>query len=104
MPFPRLFMRKAKDPGAADEPHGVTIRFWHGCYVIAVVTVHPNGGSEFGAGMSPLDSALMPDIELDPWAGLAHIVNTDVTGRFPFHDGSWIRSLIPDDPHDEPPF
>lgn len=51
-----------------------TIRIWHGCKVICVVTVSDTGFSTIGP-VGGAENSTNPGIELDPWSGL--IVDND---------------------------
>ncbi len=53
------------------------IRIWHGCTVVAVIDVGPNGGASFMGAVGGAGNSTKVDIELDPWAGLIVDHSTD---------------------------
>jgi hypothetical protein len=69
VPLHRLF---TTGDGATRAPAPVTIRVWHGCTVVELVTVAPTFTVTNGAA-SPLDTSTPVDIEIDPWAGLISV-------------------------------
>lgn len=46
-----------------------TIRVWHGCKVVGLVSFSDTGSSHTGAVGGAANSTVV-DIEIDPWAGL----------------------------------
>jgi hypothetical protein len=47
-----------------------SIRIWSGCKVIAILDVGENGGTSLVTNVGGASYSSIPDIELDPWAGL----------------------------------
>lgn len=46
------------------------IRIWHGCTVVQLITVQPDGGSATEPRVGGAHNSNKVDIEMDPWAGL----------------------------------
>lgn len=46
------------------------IRVWHGCRVIAMLSVGEDGGSSLVTDVGGAGNSSNPTIEIDPWAGL----------------------------------
>jgi hypothetical protein len=74
----------------------VTIRIWNGRKVVQIVTVGQDGSSSTVGAAGGAENGAMPQIEIDPWAGLIidhSAASTTPVGFRDLHD----RCLTPNE-------